>query len=297
VPSMTADAFPQRAEQAPAGAQRAIEVAGVAKVFRTKSASVQALEDVTFSVGSNQFISILGPSGCGKSTLLRIVAGLEMPSRGRVAVDGKEVEAPQTQLGIVFQSPLLLHWRTALGNVLLQAEARKMDRRTAEEKARRLIDLVGLTGSAERLPHQLSGGMQQRVAICRALLHDPHILLMDEPFGALDALTRDQMNVDLLRLWERGRKTVLFVTHSIAEAVFLSDRVIVMSPAPGRIDLELPIDLPRPRRLKVRETRQFSMYVREIRAVLEASGILREEAQPEDGEVPSPPAERSQEGP
>jgi NitT/TauT family transport system ATP-binding protein len=201
---------------------------------------------------------------------------LDVPSTGSVQIQNQTINGPQTQLGVVFQNPLLLEWRTALKNVLLQAEARKMEPGDAERRALNLLHQVGLEGSEQKLPHQLSGGMQQRVAICRALLHDPEIILMDEPFGALDALTRDQMGVDLLRLWERGRKTVFFVTHSIAEAVFLSDRVLVMSPAPGRINLDLRIDLERPRRLKIRDSREFSMYVREIRSVLEASGVLNE---------------------
>lgn len=255
----------------------AIRVAGVSRTFTTKAGSVQALEDIEFDLGEHQFVSLLGPSGCGKSTLLRIIAGLDHPSTGSVHIQDRLVTEPQTELGVVFQNPLLLEWRTALKNVLLQAEARRMDRREAERRALSLLRQVGLEGSEEKHPHQLSGGMQQRVAICRALLHDPEIMLMDEPFGALDALTRDQMGVDLLRMWERGRKTVFFVTHSIAEAVFLSDRVLVMSPAPGRISLDLDIDLPRPRRLRIRDSREFSMYIREIRSVLEASGVLRED--------------------
>jgi len=263
----------------------AIRVAGVSRTFTTKTGSVRALDEVDFDLGEHQFVSLLGPSGCGKSTLLRIVAGLDKPSSGSVHIQDRPVSKPQTQLGVVFQNPLLLEWRTAMKNVLLQAEARKMDRAEAERRAMNLLSQVGLEGSEEKLPHQLSGGMQQRVAICRALLHDPEIILMDEPFGALDALTRDQMGVDLLRLWERGKKTVFFVTHSIAEAVFLSDRVLVMTPAPGRISLDLSIDLPRPRRLRVRDSREFSMYVREIRSVLEASGVLVED--PDDAEEES----------
>jgi len=264
----------------------AIRVAGVSRTFVTKTGSVRALDEIDFDLGEHQFVSLLGPSGCGKSTLLRIIAGLDQPSTGSVYVQDHEVTGAQTQLGVVFQDPLLLEWRSALRNVLLQAEARKMDRVEAERRATSLLRQVGLEGSEEKHPHQLSGGMQQRVAICRALLHDPEIILMDEPFGALDALTRDQMGVDLLRLWERGKKTVFFVTHSIAEAVFLSDRVLVMSPAPGRITLDLDIDLPRPRRLRIRDSREFSMYLREIRSVLEASGVLREDPDDEEEAVP-----------
>ncbi|MGH8913055.1 MAG: ABC transporter ATP-binding protein [Acidimicrobiia bacterium] len=264
----------------------AIRVGGVSRVFTTKTGSVHALDGIEFELTEHQFVSVLGPSGCGKSTLLRIIAGLDQPSSGSVHVQDRLVTEAQTQLGIVFQNPHLLEWRTALKNVLLQAEARKMDRAQAEERAGILLRQVGLAGSEDKHPHQLSGGMQQRVAICRALLHDPEILLMDEPFGALDALTRDQMGVDLLRLWEQGKKTVFFVTHSIAEAVFLSDRVLVMSPAPGRIALDLDIDLPRPRRLRIRDSREFSLYLREIRSVLEASGVLREDPDEDPDEDP-----------
>ena len=183
-----------------------------------------------------EFVSILGPSGCGKSTLLMIAAGLLSASDGSVIVDGRPVTKPRTDLGIVFQSPVLLEWRTALGNIMLQAEARKLDRREAEERARELLASVGLAGFADKYPHELSGGMRQRVSICRALIHNPPQLLMDEPFGALDALTRDQLVIDVQRIWNERRITALFITHSVAEAVFLSDRVIVMTPRPGRID-------------------------------------------------------------
>ena len=200
-----------------------------------------------------QFVSLLGPSGCGKSTLLRVVAGLEPPSDGKVILDGSPVTGPETQLGIVFQSPLLLDWRDAVGNVLLQAEARKMDKGEAERRALALMESVGLKGFEHKWPRELSGGMQRRLSICRALLHDPATILMDEPFGALDALTRDQMIIDFQSLWQKGDKTVLFVTHSISESVFLSDRVILMSARPGRVTLDLTIDLPRPRRMRMRE--------------------------------------------
>ncbi len=220
---------------------------------------------------------MLGPSGCGKSTLLRIIAGLEKPTSGAVTIGGATVTGPQTQLGIVFQSPLLLAWRDALGNVLLQAEGRRMDRRAAEAAARALIASVGLAGFERKRPRELSGGMQQRLAICRALLHDPPIMLMDEPFGALDALTRDQMNVDLQALWRRGDKTVVFVTHSISEAVFLSDRVLVMSPRPARIVLDARIGLARPRRMRMRDKAEFTVYEQKIRAQFAEAGVLREE--------------------
>ncbi|MGH7862665.1 MAG: ABC transporter ATP-binding protein, partial [Candidatus Dormibacteraceae bacterium] len=212
----------------------------VAKTYMTRTGPISAIGEVTCQIRRGEFVSLLGPSGCGKSTLLRIVAGLASASSGSVLIDGRRVTKPQTQMGIMFQSPVLLEWRDALGNVMLQAEARGLPRDAARDRAFELLSSVGLQGFEHNRPSELSGGMQQRVAICRALLHDPTIMLMDEPFGALDSLTRDQMNIDLQRLWSQGEKTVLFVTHSIAEAIFLSDRVIVMSPSPGRVDLDLP---------------------------------------------------------
>ena len=258
------------------GGASAIDIADVSKVYRARVGDVHALNEVSLSVERGSFVSLLGPSGCGKSTLLRIVAGLDHASSGTVTVDGVVVHRPRTDLGVVFQAPLLLEWRDALGNVMLQAEAKHLPREKAAARALELLESVGLAGSQNKRPHELSGGMQQRVAICRALLHDPDILLMDEPFGALDALTRDQMNLDLQRLWSQGAKTVLFVTHSISEAVFLSDRVIVMSPSPGQVSLEVAVDLPRPRHFALREDAQFTAYTRQIRQVFEAHGVLRE---------------------
>ncbi len=260
-----------------AGPPTAIEVAGVTKTYRTRTGAVKALAEVDCKINRGEFVSLLGPSGCGKSTLLRIMAGLSASSSGAVKIGGREVTRAQTQLGIVFQSPVLLEWRDTLANVMLQAEGRRMNKKAAEETARRLLEQVGLRGFERKRPSELSGGMQQRVAICRALLHDPEIVLMDEPFGALDALTRDQMNVDLQHLWAQGEKTVIFVTHSIPESVFLSDRVLVMSPSPGRIDLDLRIDIERPRRLAVRDSQQFTQYCGEIRDAFTKRGVLREE--------------------
>jgi NitT/TauT family transport system ATP-binding protein len=237
---------------------------------------VRALDHVSIDERRGEFLSILGPSGCGKSTLLMIAAGLVAPSSGTVSVEGKEVRAPRTDIGIVFQNPVLLEWRTALGNVMLQAEARRMDRKAAEERAGELLASVGLAGFEGKYPHELSGGMRQRVSICRALIHAPEYLLMDEPFGALDQLTRDQLVIDLQALWNARRMSVLFITHSIAEAVFLSDRVIVMTPRPGRIDRIIDIGLPRPRMLAMRETPQFAAYTREILDLFLARGVLRE---------------------
>jgi len=227
-------------------------------------------------VREGEFLSIVGPSGCGKSTLAMLIAGLMRPTSGVLAVAGRTVDRPQTSLGIVFQNPVLLAWRSALDNVLLQVEMRGQDPRRHRERALELLNSVGLEGFERRLPHELSGGMKQRVAICRALIHDPPLLLMDEPFGALDALTRDQMTLDIQSICARGGKTVLFITHSITEAVFLSDRIIVMTPRPGRVDTILDVKLPRPRRLAVRDDLQFTAHAREIRDRFMAHGVLRD---------------------
>jgi NitT/TauT family transport system ATP-binding protein len=253
-----------------------VRVENLSKVYATNDGPVRALDQVSLNARRGEFLSILGPSGCGKSTLMSIAAGLVSASSGAVIVDGQPVTRPRTDVGIVFQSPVLLEWRTALENILLQAEARKMDKRAAERKGRELLASVGLAGFENKYPHELSGGMRQRVSICRALVHDPDQLLMDEPFGALDALTRDQITLDLQRLWNERRMTVLFVTHSLSEAVFLSDRVVVMTPRPGRIDRILDIDLPRPRTLAMRDTPEFAQYSAQIRDLFLASGVLRE---------------------
>ena len=253
-----------------------LDLQGIAKVYASRDGMVRALDHISISGRRGAFISIVGPSGCGKSTLMMIAAGLMAPSSGRVAVDGQDILAPRTEIGIVFQSPVLLEWRTALGNVMLQAEAKRLDRASAERRARDLLAAVGLAGFEHKYPHELSGGMRQRVSICRALIHDPPQLLMDEPFGALDALTRDQLVLDLQRLCQERRIGVLFITHSVAEAVFLSDQVIVMTPRPGRIDRVIDIDLPRPRTLAMRETPAFAHYSRAILDLFLARGVLRE---------------------
>ncbi len=206
-----------------------------------------------------------------------MVSGLVSHTTGAVRIGGAPVAGPYTELGIVFQQDVLLDWRSVLGNVLLQAQIRGIATPAMTARARELLRLVGLDGFEKMYPHELSGGMRQRVAICRALLHDPKLLLMDEPFGALDALTRDQLNVDLLRLWSRAGMTVLFVTHSIPEAVFLSDRVLVMAARPGRIEADISIDLPRPRRLAMRETAAFNEHTRAVAALFEKDGVFREE--------------------
>ncbi|KAB2367673.1 ABC transporter ATP-binding protein [Actinomadura montaniterrae] len=239
--------------------------------------AVTAVSEMSFELERGEFLAIVGPSGCGKSTLLMALAGLTQPSTGQVRVQGEPVLKPYTDLGFVFQGAELLPWRTALQNVLLQSEIRRAPRQEAERRARELLGQVGLGGFEDSYPDELSGGMQQRVALCRALLHDPQILVMDEPFGALDALTRDQIQIDLQRMWMERRKTVVFVTHSIDEAVFLADRVLVFSPRPARIAAEFRVPLERPRHLSARTGREFTDLVGEIRGVFENLGVLREE--------------------
>ncbi len=247
----------------------------VGMTYRAESGPVEALRDVGFSVGRGELVALVGPSGCGKSTLLRVVAGLRRPTRGSVEVDGRAVTGPIPSVGMVFQAPVLLKWRTVRDNVLLPAELAGLERARYRERAEHLLRLVGLDGFADRLPRELSGGMQQRAAICRALLLDPPLLLMDEPFGALDAMTRDEMNLELLRVWGEpaaARKTVVFVTHSIPEAVFLADRVVVMSPRPGRVARVVDVPLPRPRTPATRAAPQFGALSLEIHETLVSAG-------------------------
>src|SRR5262245_21231141 len=245
-------------------------------IYGSRDGPVRALDQVSLCAQRGEFLSVLGPSGCGKSTLLMIAAGLLRPSSGTVSIDGEVITRPRTDIGIVFQGPVLLEWRTALGNVMLQAEAKRLERTAAERRARALLNAVGLGGFEDKYPHELSGGMRQRVSLCRALIHDPIQLLMDEPFGALDALTRDQLVLDLQQICNQRRMTVLFVTHSVPEAVFLSDRIMVMTPRPGRLDRMIDIELPRPRTLAMRETPKFAGYIREILDLFLARGVLRE---------------------
>jgi NitT/TauT family transport system ATP-binding protein len=241
-------------------------VDAVSKEFRQRGRPVLALDAVDLSIQSGEFITIVGASGCGKTTLLNIVAGLAEPSGGTVH-RAPEVDR-QGGMGMVFQSPVLMPWRTVLGNVLAPAEILPVDRAQSRQRAMALLDKVGLAGFENALPYQLSGGMQQRVAICRALLSDPPLLLMDEPFGALDALTRERMNLELQRVWTEGSKTVLLVTHSIEEAVFLSDRIIVMTPRPGRIAAIIDNELARPRTVETYDLPLFTEYCGRIRKLI-----------------------------
>lgn len=228
----------------PTTTEPAIDIRNATCRFTTKRTQVTALSDVSLSIQPGEFVALVGPSGCGKSTLLKLVSGLLRPTSGSVELLGQPVEGAQRNIGFVFQRAALLEWRGARQNILLQAEIRGMDRARAGQRADDLMAMTGLTGFEHALPHELSGGMQQRVSICRALLHEPPVLLMDEPFGALDALTREQMNIELHRIWRKTNTTILFVTHSIAEAVYLANRVVVMSPRPGRIVEELDVELP-----------------------------------------------------
>lgn len=230
-----------------------------------------ALKDINFRASEGEFISLVGTSGCGKTTLLKIAAGLLIPTAGEARIRDKPVRGPTQDVGFVFQSAVLLRWRTILQNVLLQSEVRKLDSDEYTRRARGLLDMVGLTGFEDNYPYQLSGGMQQRAAICRALLHDPPLLLMDEPFGALDAMTREDMHLELQDIWLESKKTILFVTHSIAEAVFLSDRVVVLSARPGQVREIVEIDLPRPRDIGIEEDGQFGRLVNHIRGLLDAT--------------------------
>ncbi|MEU6646930.1 ABC transporter ATP-binding protein [Saccharomonospora sp. NPDC046836] len=230
-----------------------------------------AVDDFDFSVRDGEFVSIVGPSGCGKSTLLKLIMGLEPLSGGSIEYSAA-ARSISAMTGMVFQQPLLLPWHTVLDNVLVPSALQSRSRRKADRgRALQLIGMLGLTDFVDSHPYQLSGGMQQRVGIARALLHDPRILLMDEPFGALDAMTRDQLTMDLLKIWEQDRKTVLFITHSISESVLLSDRVVVMTPRPGRIADVIDIDLPRPRTLGTINTPEFGDYARRIRRVLDGT--------------------------
>ena len=246
---------------------------GLSKTYTTAdSGEVVALKDLDFQIFDGEFVSVIGQSGCGKSTLLKVLGGLLPYRTGSVELNGKPLRGPSPDAAIVFQSPVLLPWRTVLDNVLLPIEFRKLQLSDYRQHALELLRMVGLQEFAQRYPFELSGGMQQRAAIVRALVQDPRILLMDEPFGALDAMTREQMNLELMRIWSQSGKTVIFITHSIAEAIFLSDRVIAMTARPGRIAEILNIDLPRPRELSIINTDRFGRYAAHLRALIDARG-------------------------
>lgn len=245
-----------------------LSIKDLKKTFDTRDGELVALGSVTFDVYPEEFVSIVGPSGCGKTTLLRIIAGLIEKSEGEIYVD-KGCFDPTREVGFVFQKPLLLNWRKVLDNVLLPIEILKLDRKKYQSRAMHLLDLVGLKGFEGAYPNELSGGMQQRVSLARALIHDPKLILMDEPFGALDAITREKMNLELQRIWAESKKTVLFITHEINEAVFLSDRVIVLSARPSRMVGSLDIDFERPRSLEVKTTAQFGTYAVSVYKMLE----------------------------
>jgi len=242
-----------------------IQVSKLRKEFGTGARRMVALDGVDFTVERGSFVSLCGPSGCGKSTLLNLILGLDRPSSGEVRINGEVVYAPGRSIGTVFQDANLMPWRTVLSNVLYPVELRRLPIKQFRERANELLELTGMRRFATHYPSELSGGMRQRVAICRALILDPDVLLMDEPFSALDALTRDEMSIELQRIWSLQAKTVVFVTHSIREAVFLSDRVVVMGISPGRITEEFQIDLDRPRTAQVETISRFNVLIHEIR--------------------------------
>jgi len=246
-----------------------IVLGGIGKSYRAREGDdVEALEDVSLEVREKEFVSIVGPSGCGKSTLLKIVAGLVPASRGEVTIRGRSVREPFPDVGFVFQNAVLLPWRTVLDNVLFSIEMLGLRGPDHRRRAHELIELAGLGGFEAKYPWELSGGMQQRVALCRALVHDPSVLLMDEPFGALDAMTREEMSLELLRIWEERKKTILFVTHSISEAILLADRVVVMTPRPGRLARVLDVGLDRPRAMEMEFDARFKALSEEIRSLI-----------------------------
>ena len=262
-------------DKVPVAAPPLIRAAGLNKTYATQDGQqIIALSDIDFEIAPGSFVTVVGPSGCGKSTLLKIMAGILPGGTGTLNMSGRPISGPSRNVGVVFQAPVLLPWRTALENVLVPIEIQRRGRTAHIDKARGLLRMVGLDGFEDKYPGELSGGMQQRVGIARALIHDPDLLLMDEPFGALDAMTRESMNLELLRIWTGSGKTVMLVTHSIPEAVFLADRVIVMSPRPGRITEIIDVDLPRPRRLSMMSTAPFGVLTDTIRRHFGALGAL-----------------------
>jgi len=258
--------------------QHALEVQNVSLVYSTMDANIEALRNVSLKVDAGEFVSIVGPSGCGKSSLLRLVLGLEKVTGGGIVVAGHRVTGPSKQAGCVFQAPVLLPWRTIWDNVMLPLDILKIDKVAASERTSGLLEMAGLKGFEKRYPYELSGGMQQRAAIVRALVHDPSILMMDEPFAALDAMTRETITLELQRIWMESGKTLVFITHSISEAVFLSDRIIVMSARPGRVVGEFTNQFPRPRRFSDMASPEMSGMVEDIRKCLDQSSIVGSEA-------------------
>jgi len=246
-----------------------IEAAGVRKIYHTRTDRIEAVAGVSFAAAKGEFVAILGPSGCGKSTLLMMCAGLETITEGSIRLDGAPIAGPRSSIGVMFQDSTLLPWKSVLNNVLFPARIQGRDMAVARDRAKMLIEMVGLRGFESKRPHELSGGMRQRAAICRALVTDPDILLMDEPFSALDAITRDEMNEALMDIWEKQTKTALFVTHSIREAVFLADRVLVMTRRPARIVEDLRIPFERPRRAGIQESVEFNRICSGLRALIE----------------------------
>jgi NitT/TauT family transport system ATP-binding protein len=248
-----------------------IRIENVSKQFgrpNRRARVVSALENISLDVAQGEFVSVVGPSGCGKSTLIRLVSGLDMPTHGRVIFDGKDVTGPLPNMGMAFQHPTLLPWRTVFQNVMIPFELMGSSNPSDRERADAIIKMVGLDGFENHYPDQLSGGMQQRVGICRALVTDPKVLILDEPFAALDLLTRDEMAIELSRISQEQIVTTLFVTHSITEAVFLSDRVVVMSPRPGRIVRVLDVEVPRPRHVSIEESPVLISLVKEIKDLI-----------------------------
>jgi NitT/TauT family transport system ATP-binding protein len=251
----------------------AISLRSISKSFDTGRNRIDALLDINLDVEKGEFVSVVGASGCGKSTLLRLVAGLLEPTAGSIEIGSRPIKGPDPGIGIVFQTPVLLPWRSVRRNVELQLDIRGISTPSVRDRVDDLLKLVGLSGFGERKPYELSGGMQQRVSICRALVHDPSLLLMDEPFGALDALTREQMNLELQRIWMETRKTVLFITHSITEAVILGDRVVVMTPRPGHIMEIVPVPLMRPRDFSVMRVPEFYSACDQVRKLMNSAGF------------------------
>jgi len=247
-----------------------IQVKGLEKVYQAASGQLLAIENLSFDVQEGEFVTVVGPSGCGKTTLLKILGGILAPTGGEITLKGKPVRGPQRGIGMVFQNPVLLAWRTSLKNVLLPMEILGLEGGKYTKEARNLLKLVGLEGFESKYPRELSGGMQQRVSIARALIHDPALLLMDEPFGSLDAITRDLMNLELLRIWRETKKTVVFVTHSIPEAVFLADRVIVLTARPSNVAGIFEVSISRPRDMKDRSSRTYSNLISSVRNLIGA---------------------------